>query len=90
MTLYAYIGAHKLGSEPLGTMGKWIWRDLKTVKGAVNRINRLYPGHSFQIYRVAGDNIYDDSKMTLAFEQECAHADCLCEIKGVKAFERTT
>ena len=46
---YAYKGTHELGQEPLGSDGRHIWKDLKTVQGARRRCLRM-GWESFRIY----------------------------------------
>lgn len=59
MQFYVYKGDAKLGSEGLGTEGRHIWRDLKTLRGAINRAKRYMPGETFTVYSFR--NFYDDS-----------------------------
>jgi hypothetical protein len=49
--------------EPMGTMNRWIWRDLKTVRGAVARMTRNHPGISFKLFEF--HNFYDDRTFKL-------------------------
>lgn len=66
LQLYVYNESVPLGKERLGSEGKHIWRDLKTVQGAVGRANKL--GYvEFSIYKFT--NIYDDSTYSLAYRQ---------------------
>ena len=44
--------------EPLGTAGRSIDRDLKTLRGVVNRLKRAWPGKSFKVFTFT--NFYDD------------------------------
>jgi len=57
MNFYMYKGKDELGKEPLGTSGRHIWRDLKTVRGAITRARSLY-GEDFTLYTFS--NFYDD------------------------------
>lgn len=57
LKLYAYKGDHDLGKEPLGTSDKVIWRDLTTVRGAVERANKLFGRGNYRIYTF--NNFYD-------------------------------
>lgn len=49
--------------EPLGTAGRSIDRDLKTLRGVVNRLKRAWPGKSFKVFRFT--NFYDDKTFRL-------------------------
>jgi hypothetical protein len=57
MQFYVYAGFNPLGKEGLGTEGKSIWRDLKTIRGALRRAQRQYP-QGFRLYQFI--NFYDD------------------------------
>jgi hypothetical protein len=59
MNFYVYKGDAKLGEEGLGSSGRHIWRDLKTLRGAINRAKRMMPNQSFKVYSF--NNFYDDS-----------------------------
>jgi len=59
MNFYIYLGDAELGSEGLGTSGRFIWRDLKTLSGAIARAKRLLGDVTFTVYRF--HNFYDDS-----------------------------
>ena len=54
MNFYSYVtetpNTPGLADEPLGSGGRSIDRDLKTVRGAVNRMKRLSPGKSFKVF----------------------------------------
>jgi len=52
-----------LADEPLGSGGRFIDRDLKTVRGVVNRIQRRYPDKSFKVFSFT--NFYDDQTFRL-------------------------
>jgi uncharacterized protein YukE len=43
--------------EPLGSGGRAIDRDLKTLRGVVNRLEKAWPGKSFKVFSFT--NIYD-------------------------------
>jgi hypothetical protein len=62
MEFYCYITktpeAPGLADEPIGTEGRTIHRDLKTVRGVTNRMRRLWPGKSFKVFSFT--NFYDD------------------------------
>jgi hypothetical protein len=58
MNFYVYRGHYPLGSEPLGTMGKSVWHDLKTQRGAIQRANRLYGLGGYKLY--AFTNFYNN------------------------------
>ena len=49
--------------EPIGSDGRFIDRDLKTVRGVVNRIKRARPGKSFKVFSFT--NFYDDRTFRL-------------------------
>jgi len=59
MQFYLYKGEHELGSEPCGTDGKMIIRDLKTLRGAINRGKRAWPGQTFTVHSFG--KFYDNS-----------------------------
>lgn len=50
MKFYAYEGTFKLGKEPCGTIGKALWKDLKTVNGARNRCDVLWGRGRYRLY----------------------------------------
>jgi hypothetical protein len=52
-----------LSDEPLGSSGRSIDRDLKTVRGAVNRMKRTWPDKSFKVFSFT--NFYDDKTFRL-------------------------
>jgi len=52
-----------LADEPLGSGGRSIDRDLKTVRGAVNRMKQTWPDKSFKVF--AFTNFYDDKTFRL-------------------------
>jgi hypothetical protein len=52
-----------LSDEPLGSGVRSIDRDLKTVRGAVNRMKRLSPGKSFKVFSFS--NFFDDKTFRL-------------------------
>ena len=49
--------------EPLGSGGRSIDRDLKTLRGVVNRLKKSWPGKSFKVFRFT--NFYDDKTFRL-------------------------
>ncbi len=57
MQFYCYRGRAALGCEQLGTEGRAILRDLKTVSGAIRRARRFF-GPQFRLYSFT--NFYDD------------------------------
>jgi len=63
---YAYKGNEELGKESLGTEGRWIWKDLKTLRGAVKRMNALRYA-SFRIYTFW--NFYDNKTFKLVYKR---------------------
>ena len=67
MQFYSYITdePHAPGmiDEPVGSDGRFIDRDLKTVRGVVNRVKKARPGRSFKVF--AFTNFYDDKTFQL-------------------------
>ena len=59
MKFYVYAGDAELGNEPLGTACRYVWRDLKTIKGAIKRARKYFPGIKFTLYSFT--EFYDDS-----------------------------
>lgn len=49
--------------EPVGSDGRFIDRDLKTVRGVVNRIRKARPGKSFKVFSFT--NFYDNKTYRL-------------------------
>jgi hypothetical protein len=49
--------------EGVGSSCRFIDRDLKTVRGVVNRIQRRYPDKSFKVFSFT--NFYDDQTFRL-------------------------
>ena len=45
--------------EPVGSGGRSIDRDLRTLRGVVNRLKKAWPGKSFKVFTFT--NIYDPS-----------------------------
>lgn len=58
MRFYCYKGDHELGKEPLGSADRMIWRDLKTIQGAVRRATRLWGAGGFRLFSFT--NFFDD------------------------------
>lgn len=58
MGYYAYIPT-KDGKEPLGTENRLIIRDLKTVRGVINRCKTAFKDKTFKLYSFT--NFYDGS-----------------------------
>ena len=62
MQFYSYItdtpNAPGMTDEGVGTAGRSIDRDLKTLRGVVNRLKRVWPGKSFKVFTFT--NFYDD------------------------------
>jgi len=44
--------------EPVGTGGRSIDRDLRTLRGVVNRLKKAWPGKSFKVFTFT--NFYDN------------------------------
>jgi hypothetical protein len=64
---YAYNGNAELGHEPCGTEGRHIWQDLKTLRGAIKRMEAL--GYkSFRIYTFW--NFFDNKTFKLVYKQD--------------------
>ena len=55
MNFYVYAGSE----EPLGTEGRYIWRDLKTRGGAIRRARRIFKGRPFTL--IYFTDLYDES-----------------------------
>ena len=64
---YSYItdnpDAPGMTDEGFGTIQRFIDRDLKTIRGVVNRIKRVRPGKSFKVF--AFTNFHDDRTFRL-------------------------
>lgn len=60
MQFYAFIPRED-GSAPCGTEGQRIIKDLKTVKGAVNRLKGFSTWNSKPFKLFTFSNLYDDS-----------------------------
>ena len=62
MQFYSFISENPfvegMIDEPLGSGGRSIDRDLKTLRGVVNRLKRAWPGKSFKVFTFT--NFYDD------------------------------
>lgn len=67
-SFYAYLGKENLGSESCGSEGKFLWDDLKTAIGAINRMRKLAKGKPFKIYTYT--NFYNNKTFKLIFESE--------------------
>ena len=67
MQFYSYTtetpNALGMTDEPIGTAGRTIDRDLKTVRGVVRRLERAWPGKSFKVF--AFTNFHDDKTFRL-------------------------
>ena len=67
MQFYSYLTdepqAPGMTDEPLGTFGRFIDRDLRTVRGVVARIQKARPGKSFKVFTFS--NFYDDKTFRL-------------------------
>ena len=72
MNFYSYVtetpNTPGLADEPLGSGMRLIYRDLKTVRGAVNRMKRLSPDKSFKVFSFS--NFYDDSTFRLVYAHQ--------------------
>jgi hypothetical protein len=62
MQFYSYLTdePHTPGmtDEPVGTGGRSIDRDLRTLRGVVNRLKKAWPGKSFKVFTFT--NFYDN------------------------------
>lgn len=61
---YGYEGNAPLGTERLGTFGKFLRFDLKTDKGAIRALRRAITG-DYRLYRFT--NFYDEKTYTEVF-----------------------
>jgi hypothetical protein len=50
MNYFLCLGDVEIGGTPLGTDGKLIIRDLKTLRGVINRGKRAWPGKTFTVW----------------------------------------
>jgi hypothetical protein len=66
MNFYSYKGVETLGNESAGSEGKHITKDLKTLKGVINRMKSLNYEH-FKVYSFT--NFYKNSTFKLLYEQ---------------------
>ncbi len=61
MQFYSYVtetpDAPGQTDEPVGSFGRSIDRDLKTVRGVARRLEKAWPGKSFKVFTFT--NIYD-------------------------------
>ena len=53
MNFYVHAGSE----EPTGTDGRFVWRDLKTKRGAISRACRIFGDKPFSLYTFT--NFYD-------------------------------
>jgi len=67
MQFYSYVtetpDAPGQTDEPVGSSGRAIDRDLKTVRGVVRRLEKVWSGKSFKVFSFT--NIYDDKTFRL-------------------------
>jgi hypothetical protein len=64
---YAYKGDAELGHESCGTENRHVWKDLKTLRGAIARMDD-YGYKSFQIYTFT--DFYDEKTFKLVYKRE--------------------
>ena len=61
MQYYSYVTENPYSpnwiDEPVGTGGRSIDRDRKTLRGVVNRLKKAWPGKSFKVFSFT--NFYD-------------------------------
>jgi hypothetical protein len=73
MKFYSYVTqtpeAPGMEDEPIGSDGRSIDRDLKTVRGVVSRLKRAWPGKSFKVFTFT--NIYDPKSFRLVHTEIC-------------------
>lgn len=70
MNFYAYFVSGELkgdgkDDEPIGTANRMIWKDLKTVRGALNRIQRYLMADEKAWKLFSFTNFYDDKTFKL-------------------------
>ena len=68
MGFYVYRGNYPLGQEPLGTDSRLVFKDLKTIKGVLNRVRQCWGDVPCRVYSFT--NFYDDSTFSLVYEVE--------------------
>ena len=54
-----------MADEPVGTLDRRIDCDLRTIRGVVNRLKKVWPGRSFKVF--AFSNFYDDRTFRQVF-----------------------
>ena len=73
MQFYSYVtktpNAPGMEDEPIGSDGRTIDRDLKTVRGVVRRLQKAWPGKSFKVFTFT--NIYDPKSFRLVHTEIC-------------------
>ena len=71
MQFYSYVTetpfADGQSDEPLGTSGRSIDRDLRTLRGVVRRLQKAWPGKSFKVFTFT--NFYDDRTFRLVHRE---------------------
>ena len=67
MEFYIQDKGVKLGEVPMGTAGRHVWKDLKTINGAIRRAKNLKSG-PFQLYTFT--NFFDINSFTLVYKQK--------------------
>jgi hypothetical protein len=67
MNYYTHKGTMPLGQEGVGTSGRYIDRDLKTLRGVINRNVRQRRLNSFTIYTFT--NVYDNNTYKRVYQQ---------------------
>lgn len=73
MQFYSYVtktpNAPGMEDEPIGSDGRSIDRDLRTVRGVVNRLKRAWPDKSFKVFSFT--NFYNDKTFRLVHTEIC-------------------
>ena len=68
MEFYSYNSTKPLGKEDLGSNGRMITRDLKTLRGVENRIPKSWHKTGYSIYTFT--NFYNDDTFRLVRKVE--------------------
>lgn len=71
MNYYTHKGTMPLGQEGLGTSGRYFDRDLKTLRGVINRNLKQRRLNSFTIYTFT--NIYDNNTYKKVYQHQSSN-----------------